>query len=424
MQFTIEFKLNEEQKDRNNDNNAKERSYLIYCKLPLSYPSFDCNKHHKNSFIVRIIAPKSNDFDNKTIETANKAILDYINNPTNNIDLSNPILFELIDWISTEIVGILQTKSENQLNIEKKHQKMCKSGLNSKNGLILRRAFIWFHHIYSSKKKQTIRNLAMKWKIHGFCVTGKPGFIVYEGIDYNVKQCVSHLKSLHWQRMIVRHSELETYENAELFAKNECFNKWHFFDYPSGTKGGMKQLNACLTKGNGICNDNGKDLSKYFALITQIDRTIDNAEFDQITSDILDNMDKNNNNNNNNELKEMKISETDSNDANNYRFVTKQGNIVLVNVRVTPNAKQNQIVNLKRDIDSNSNEINIRISAVAKNNAANNELCSFVASLCRVKTSKVSVKHGHKSRNKTIAIDVSDGSREIVTVNDIVARLS
>ncbi|GAB5371409.1 hypothetical protein AAMO2058_001577400 [Amorphochlora amoebiformis] len=66
----------------------------------------------------------------------------------------------------------------------------------------VRRAYLWSHHIYAKKKKREIPELAKKLGLTGFCSTGKPGFIVVEGDEANVKRFLSTVKRWPWQRSI------------------------------------------------------------------------------------------------------------------------------------------------------------------------------------------------------------------------------
>ncbi|GAB5371408.1 hypothetical protein AAMO2058_001577400 [Amorphochlora amoebiformis] len=68
----------------------------------------------------------------------------------------------------------------------------------------VRRAYLWSHHIYAKKKKREIPELAKKLGLTGFCSTGKPGFIVVEGDEANVKRFLSTVKRWPWQRHLNR----------------------------------------------------------------------------------------------------------------------------------------------------------------------------------------------------------------------------
>merc|ERR1712062_419898 len=70
----------------------------------------------------------------------------------------------------------------------------------------------------------------------------------------------------------------------------------------------------------------------------------------------------------------------------------------LLNVNVKPNAKETAIVDL--DCDA----LNIRISALPSNGAANKELCAFISKILQCKKSDVIIQRGHTSKNKLILV--------------------
>eukprot|EP00471_Norrisiella_sphaerica_P010511 CAMPEP_0184498222 /NCGR_PEP_ID=MMETSP0113_2-20130426/38436_1 /TAXON_ID=91329 /ORGANISM="Norrisiella sphaerica, Strain BC52" /LENGTH=121 /DNA_ID=CAMNT_0026885649 /DNA_START=264 /DNA_END=629 /DNA_ORIENTATION=- len=72
---------------------------------------------------------------------------------------------------------------------------------------MVRRAYVWSHHIYAKKKKREIPELAKKLSLTGFCSTGKPGFIIVEGSEADVKRFLLTIKRWPWQRLIVRVQE-------------------------------------------------------------------------------------------------------------------------------------------------------------------------------------------------------------------------
>ena len=67
-------------------------------------------------------------------------------------------------------------------------------------------------------------------------------------------------------------------------------------------------------------------------------------------------------------------------------------------VFVKPNAKKTQIVNLS------SNEITIKLKAIAQDGKANLELKDFLSSICGVKKSEITILRGEKSKEKYIKI--------------------
>jgi uncharacterized protein (TIGR00251 family) len=71
-------------------------------------------------------------------------------------------------------------------------------------------------------------------------------------------------------------------------------------------------------------------------------------------------------------------------------------------VRVTPNAKSNQIIAISQGT------VRIKVRAVAKDGKANAELISFLTNLLDCHRSQVEIIKGEKTRNKLLEIRDSD----------------
>eukprot|EP01084_Bolivina_argentea_P000641 1190_1 len=134
---------------------------LIDCTLPSNYPS--------TTAPILFIRSNSSKHSKSSIQDANNLLKSRINQE---FESDTSILFDLFDWIQENIPSVI--KVANFKN--NKSKPMTKPKLN------LQRSFMWFHHIYSSTKKRNINQLARQYKITGFCVTGKPGVIVAEGL--------------------------------------------------------------------------------------------------------------------------------------------------------------------------------------------------------------------------------------------------
>jgi acylphosphatase len=70
------------------------------------------------------------------------------------------------------------------------------------------RVFIWFHHIYSEHKRDSIFDVAKENDLSGVVMPGKPGMIVVEGLQENVNDFVTRIRKLSWQKMSVKVEQL------------------------------------------------------------------------------------------------------------------------------------------------------------------------------------------------------------------------
>ena len=225
-----------------------------------------------------------------------------------------------------------------------------------------RRSFLWFHHIYSSIKKRNINQLAKQYKETGFCVTGKPGIIVLEGRRESVSDYIATLKSWNWQRMIVRYSAHECFDDdADSFAEAAKYKKWTFVDIAPHSKGGMKEVYDLLEMA---------ELESFYKMIVHINTPIDATGIQQ-------------------DSKKMEQV---------LKCLSEHKKGTLLNVNVKPNAKETAIVSL------DDNVLNIRIAALPSNGAANKELCTFIAKIVQCKKSDVVIQRGHSAKNKLVMI--------------------
>ena len=79
-------------------------------------------------------------------------------------------------------------------------------------------------------------------------------------------------------------------------------------------------------------------------------------------------------------------------------FLTESAGSVLVRVYLQPRASKNKIAGL------HGGELKVAVTAPPVDNAANEMVVRFFAGLLGVPKSDVTVKSGHASRHKTIAI--------------------
>jgi hypothetical protein len=80
-----------------------------------------------------------------------------------------------------------------------------------------------------------------------------------------------------------------------------------------------------------------------------------------------------------------------------------RGRVKLVDVRVVPNARRDEIVGV------HDGRLRVRVRAPAVDGKANAALCRVVAEHFGVRASKVTIVRGVRSRDKTLQVDSIDG---------------
>ncbi|KAJ2950652.1 hypothetical protein O0L34_g8909 [Tuta absoluta] len=85
------------------------------------------------------------------------------------------------------------------------------------------RMWIYSHHIYNKKKREEIVKLAKELHLTGFCLPGKPGIICIEGPSRDCQEWWKHIKSMNWQKIVLKSTE--KFEEAEK-TQNQKFSKF------------------------------------------------------------------------------------------------------------------------------------------------------------------------------------------------------
>ncbi|ETO04627.1 hypothetical protein RFI_32772 [Reticulomyxa filosa] len=153
------------------------------------------------------------------------------------------------------------------------------------------------------------------------------------------------------------------------------FTDWEYHNFEPNEKGGMKVVSDLLNK---------HQLSHHYNTLVNMNATIDYTHL---------------NNSQNNEPKDQQ------NNTDTLKCIVANNNSsddksVCIQCRVTPNAKATEIAK----IDKNDEWMEVRLNAKPKDGEANTELCRFIAEKFKVAKSNVSLKSGHKSRNKVVCI--------------------
>ena len=100
------------------------------------------------------------------------------------------------------------------------------STTSSNSPAILKREFIYFHHVYSKKKIRAIHGWAHDYSISGFLLPGKPGALCAEGDVDAVQSFVEHIRHLPWQKMQTRHVEHIAMIHGASVSSSRCFSSF------------------------------------------------------------------------------------------------------------------------------------------------------------------------------------------------------
>ncbi|KAI0977977.1 hypothetical protein GJ496_005001 [Pomphorhynchus laevis] len=106
------------------------------------------------------------------------------------VDCVNETVFEITQWIITEVRNVLTRKfgaslSEEKINVGHKYQ----------------RRWIYSHHIRNPTKRRLIINKAHDFDLTGFSSPGKPGLICVEGDPDNIRNFWQIIRSLRWRKI-------------------------------------------------------------------------------------------------------------------------------------------------------------------------------------------------------------------------------
>lgn len=130
------------------------------------------------------------------------------------IDKNDPYIFQVISWLQDNIDKIVQTP----ISIAKS------DAIN--NVVVLKRIWLWSHHIYSKIKRQDIMRLSKDYALNGFMWPGKPGIICFEGLNESVEEVVKIVKGWQWQKLKIVKTELRSTDgNDETFYRFDRFNE-------------------------------------------------------------------------------------------------------------------------------------------------------------------------------------------------------
>ncbi|XP_076236831.1 RWD domain-containing protein 2A isoform X1 [Calliopsis andreniformis] len=163
----------------------------LLINLPISYPKEKPEVYARSSSL------------NRTQQTLlNQALSNIVEQQ----EKGEPCIYMLISW--------LQDNGENYIVKSNINQESLK--LDSENkaeiqerSTIFARYWIYSHHIYGKCKRKDVAALAKENSITGFCLAGKPGVICIEGALQDCEHCWQKIKSMNWQKILIRLLEKE-----------------------------------------------------------------------------------------------------------------------------------------------------------------------------------------------------------------------
>ena len=164
--------------------------------------------------------------------------------------------------------------------------------------------------------------------------------------------------------MIIRHSERESFDDADEFAAAQRYRSWTFRRFATDEKGGMKEVNALLREGG---------LEAHYKSVVHINAPMDDSKHSE--ADLL-----------------------------SAQCVKQHRNGVLLSVTITANAKRTEVV------AGDEKSVEVRVTAKSVDGAANKELCAFIARLVGCGKHKVTLHSGHCSRHKCVLIQKVDAN--------------
>ncbi|XP_070504097.1 RWD domain-containing protein 2A [Chironomus tepperi] len=125
------------------------------------------------------------------------------------VDKTEPYMFQVISWLQDNINELVQIPGNTNAHDETYNADDSK--------LLMERAWLWSHHIYSKTKRQDIIKLTKDYDLNGFMWSGKPGVICFEGISENVEDVVKHIKTWAWQKLKIVKTETANEDPDEFF---------------------------------------------------------------------------------------------------------------------------------------------------------------------------------------------------------------
>ncbi len=128
------------------------------------------------------------------------------------LDTTEVYVFEVLTWIQDNIetfIGVQNNQSKSSDN---------------KQWMEFERMWIYSHHLKSKTKRQEIVKSARQLNLSGFSRPGKPGIICVEGCKRNTEEFWRYIRSMNWQKITLRRSEVKTINSDDLDSERKFPN--------------------------------------------------------------------------------------------------------------------------------------------------------------------------------------------------------
>ena len=170
----------------------------IVCRLPHDYPKISQPE-------VLVCCSKEN---------INKKFYEVLKKHIQEIHDSDCSVLSIIDWIKDNLFKYLATN---------------KAANETKNTSVsFARAWVYFHHIYSTEKRQNLVKWAIEFDLSGFVMPGKPGIMCLEGDEMNIQEYMTRVKKLPWQKVQIKDITTIKSNNLNELRKFKSFEEMSF----------------------------------------------------------------------------------------------------------------------------------------------------------------------------------------------------
>ncbi|ESO07011.1 hypothetical protein HELRODRAFT_171049 [Helobdella robusta] len=157
-------------------------------------------------------------------ESSDKFFVDLQHHIKTNLLTGEPIVLDIIQWVVEKIDAYI----ENDKKANAEHHKSPKSRTLSNKSGSLCRYWIYSHHIYNKTKRKTILDSAKSLNLTGFSCAGKPGIICIEGYQADVDEFWQRIRSMQWQKIVLKHQEVCQHESYSSWRKFKDFEEMCF----------------------------------------------------------------------------------------------------------------------------------------------------------------------------------------------------
>lgn len=134
-----------------------------------------------------------------------------------------PCIYTVVLWIQDNIENYTSLISPTPIQSNKTDPNPC-----NETNEEFSRYWIYSHHIYNKQKRDEIQTKAKELNLTGFCLPGKPGIICVEGPRKSCEDWWKHIKSLSWQKIILKTTETFPISEVGLNQKFCNFQEIHF----------------------------------------------------------------------------------------------------------------------------------------------------------------------------------------------------